>query len=34
MFQESQSDYFEILKPDAAWPQSAQHVKVFMINGG
>jgi hypothetical protein len=34
MFQESGSDYFELFKPDAAWVKSAQHVKVFMINGG
>jgi hypothetical protein len=34
MFQESDSDYFELFKPDAAWSKSAQHVKVFMINGG
>jgi hypothetical protein len=34
MFQESESDYFELFKPDAAWSKSAQHVKVFMINGG
>jgi hypothetical protein len=34
MFQESQSDYFELFKPDAAWSKSAQQVKVFMINGG
>ena len=34
MFQESESDYFELFKPDAAWSKSAQHVGVFMINGG
>jgi hypothetical protein len=34
MFQESNSDYFELFKPDAAWSKTAQHVKVFMINGG
>lgn len=34
MFQESDSDYFELFKPDAAWSKSAQHIKVFMINGG
>ena len=33
MFQESESDYFELFKPDAAWSKSAQHVKVFVING-
>jgi hypothetical protein len=34
MFQESESDYFDLFKSDAAWSKSAQHVKVFMINGG
>jgi hypothetical protein len=34
MFQESESDYFELFKPDAAWSKSAQHVRVFMINAG
>ena len=34
MFQESDSDYFQVFKPDAAWSKSAQYVKVFMINGG
>jgi hypothetical protein len=34
MFQESESDYFELFKPDAAWSSSAQQVRVFMINGG
>ena len=34
MFQESDSDYFELFKPEAAWSKSAQHVKVFMLNGG
>lgn len=34
MFQETDSDYFELFKPDAAWSRSAQHVKVFLINGG
>ena len=34
MFQESESDYFELFKPDAAWSKSAPHVKVFLINGG
>jgi hypothetical protein len=34
MFQESESDYFELFKPDAAWSKSAQYVKAFMINGG
>ena len=34
MFQETESDYFELFKPDAAWSKSAQHVKVFLINGG
>ena len=34
MFQESESDYFALFKPDAAWSRSARQVKVFMINGG
>ena len=34
MFQESQSDYFELFKPDGAWSNSAQHVGVFLVNGG
>ena len=34
MFQESDSDYFDLFKPEAAWSKSAQHVTVFMINGG
>jgi hypothetical protein len=34
MFQETDSDYFELFKPDAAWSKSARQVKVFMINGG
>lgn len=34
MFQESESDYFELFKPDAAWSKSAQHVRVFMIDAG
>ena len=33
MFQESESDYFELFKPEAAWSKSAQHVKVFQFNG-
>src|ERR1700722_11785841 len=34
MFQESDSDYMSLFKPDAPWAKSAQVVKVFMINGG
>jgi hypothetical protein len=34
MFQESESDFFDLFKPDAPWSKSAQYVKVFMINGG
>ena len=34
MFGETQSDYFGLFKPDAAWSKSAQQVKVFMINAG
>jgi hypothetical protein len=34
MFQETESDFFELFKPDAAWSKSAQHVKVFMTNDG
>ncbi len=34
MFQESDSDYMNLFKPDAPWPKSAHVVKVFMINGG
>ena len=34
MFQESESDFFELFKPDAPWSKSAQQVKVFMINDG
>jgi hypothetical protein len=34
MFQESDSDYLDLFKPDARWSKSAQRVKVFMINGG
>lgn len=34
MFQEADSDYFELFKPDAPWSKAAQQVKVFMINGG
>jgi len=33
-FQESDSDYMNLFKPDAPWSKSAQVVKVFMINGG
>jgi hypothetical protein len=33
MFQESDSDYFELFKPEAPWSESAQHVKVFKFNG-
>ena len=34
MFQESDCDFFDLFRPDAPWSQTAQHVKVFMINGG
>jgi hypothetical protein len=34
MFQESDSDYMDLFKPDAPWSKAAQTVKVFMINGG
>lgn len=34
MFQESESDYLELFKPDAPWTKSATMVRVFMINGG
>ena len=34
MFQETDSDYFDLFRPEAAWSKSAQHVTVFMINGG
>jgi hypothetical protein len=34
MFQESDSDYMNLFKPEAPWSKSAQVVKVFMINGG
>lgn len=34
MFQESDSDYLDLFKPDAPWSKSARQVKVFMINGG
>jgi hypothetical protein len=33
-FQESDSDYMNLFKPDAPWSKSAQSVRVFMINGG
>ena len=33
VFQESESDYLELFKPDARWTKSATMVKVFMING-
>jgi hypothetical protein len=33
-FQESDSDYMNLFKPDAPWSKSAQTVRVFMINGG
>jgi hypothetical protein len=32
-FQESDSDYMDLFKPDAPWSKSAQTVRVFMING-
>src|ERR1700721_2348161 len=32
-FHESDSDYMDLFKPDAAWSKSAQVVRVFMING-
>lgn len=34
MFQESESDYFDLFKPEAEWSKSAQYITVFMINGG
>jgi hypothetical protein len=34
LFQESDSDYLDLFKPDAQWSKSAQRVNVFMINGG
>jgi len=34
MFQESDSDYMDLFKPNAPWSKAAQTVKVFMINGG
>jgi hypothetical protein len=34
MFQEADSDYLDLFKPDAPWSRSAQQVKVFLINGG
>ena len=34
MFQESESDFFELFTPGAAWSKSAPHVNVFMINAG
>jgi hypothetical protein len=34
LFQESDSDYMSLFKPDAAWSKSARTLKVFMINGG
>jgi hypothetical protein len=33
-FQEPDSDYMNLFKPDAPWSKSAQSVRVFMINGG
>ena len=32
-FQESDSDYMDLFKPDAPWSKSSQTVRVFMING-
>src|SRR6185312_9633188 len=34
MFQESESDYLELFKPDSPWSKTAQHTKVFLTNGG
>lgn len=34
MFQESECDFFDLFRPNAPWSKTAQHIKVFMINGG
>jgi hypothetical protein len=34
LFQEPDSDYMDLFKPDAPWSKAARTVKVFMINGG
>jgi hypothetical protein len=34
MFQESESDYLELFKPDSSWSKTAQLTQVFLTNGG
>jgi hypothetical protein len=34
MFQETESDYLDLFRPDAPWSNAASHVQVFLTNGG